>query len=123
MKVAINDKHGGFNLSDEAVRRCIELGMTCTTYSKVGSYDDPNADFVKRDEPIFGGWYNAIEGDTNDFRTNPIVIQVIEELGELANGRFCEAKIIDIPFDGLDGWHIAEYDGLEHVAENYRIWG
>lgn len=53
-------------------------------------------------------------------RTDPKLIQVIEELGELANGRCAKLKIVEIP-DDVE-YHIHEYDGYEHIAENHRTW-
>jgi hypothetical protein len=53
-------------------------------------------------------------------RTDPKLIQVIEELGKKANGSCAKLKIVEIP-DGIE-WHIHEYDGYEHVAENHRTW-
>lgn len=53
-------------------------------------------------------------------RDDPLLIQVVEELGEAANGRCAALKIVEIPSDVE--WQIEEYDGLEHVAEKHRIW-
>lgn len=53
-------------------------------------------------------------------RTNPLLIQVIEELGEEANGRFAKIDIIEIPNDVE--WEIDEYDGIETVHEVHRSW-
>jgi len=54
-------------------------------------------------------------------RNDSLLIQVIEELGEDADGAHAQLKIIDIP-DDVE-WHIEEYDGFEHIAENHRTWG
>jgi len=48
------------------------------------------------------------------------LVRVIEELGDDANGRFSELKLVNIP-DEVE-WQIEEYDGLEWVAEKHRIW-
>jgi hypothetical protein len=53
-------------------------------------------------------------------RTCPKLIQVVEELGEKANGQFAKLRIIEIP-DGVD-WEIDEYDGSEKVEEKHRSW-
>ena len=53
-------------------------------------------------------------------RADPRLVAVVEQLGEAANDRFSKLKIVEIP-DGV-AWHIAEYDGLEWVAENHRTW-
>ena len=37
------------------------------------------------------------------------------------SGSYCKLKIVEIPNDVA--YHIHEYDGFEHVAENHRTWG
>lgn len=118
MKVLINRCHGGFGLSDEAVERYCELkGINIVR----------NAD----DDSLFGSsswWVDGIEDDDHYFssysitdRTDPILHQVVEELGaEAASGRFADLVLVDVPDDVK--WHIAEYDGAEHVAEDHRRW-
>ena len=44
----------------------------------------------------------------------------MKELGNKANGRYSELKIVEIP-DGIE-WEISEYDGLETVEEKHRNW-
>lgn len=55
-----------------------------------------------------------------DDRTDPHLIQTIEELGELANGSCAELSIIEIP-DDVE-WVLDEYDGIETVHEKHRSW-
>jgi hypothetical protein len=50
-----------------------------------------------------------------------VLIQVVEELGEKASGRFADLKVVEIP-DDVE-WQIDEYDGLEWVSERHRTWG
>ena len=54
-------------------------------------------------------------------RNDPVLVRVVEELGDEANDHFSELKVVTIP-DDVE-WHVAEYDGMEHVAENHRTWG
>jgi len=54
-------------------------------------------------------------------RTNPLLIQVVEELGEkAASGKLALLKIIEIP-DGIE-WEIDDYDGVETIREQHRSW-
>ena len=92
MKVVINRCYGGFGISAKAE----------ALYKERAGITDPD-------------WYYwSID------RSDPILIQVIEELGEAAEGGFSELKIVDIP-DGVE-WEIEEYDGMEWVAEKHRTW-
>lgn len=53
-------------------------------------------------------------------RTDPLLIQVIEELGEEANSRFSRLEIVEIP-DELE-WEIDDNDGYETIREKGRSW-
>jgi hypothetical protein len=82
-KIVINNCHGGFSLSAEAERRYRELaGITDSDWSY---YD------IARDDPY--------------------LVQVVQELGEDADGSYAKLKIVEVPADV--GWHIADYDCLE----------
>lgn len=118
MKVAINRCFGGFGLSDEAFEKLLE--RKGIAFEK-----------EEKESPHWGSSYykdgmcGADEGylspyDFYEDRSDPDLITVIEELGDAANGFASEISIIDIP-EGVE-WHIHEYDGLEHVAENHRTW-
>lgn len=110
MKIVINKCYGGFGLSDEAVREYarragIELE---TRKSRYGPWTDftLNGDYWS---------YRDIE------RTDPILVSVVEEMGEAANGSCADLSVIEIP-DDVE-WKIDEYDGIEWVAEVHRTWG
>lgn len=124
MKVVINKCYGGFNLSNEAVERCLELGMKLTDYLS-GGYADPSADFVRLKDSLIRDQKYAVchSRSENSFRCNPIVVRVVEELGEKANGPFAKLKIVDVPFDSPRGWEIDEYDGMERIVETHASWG
>lgn len=91
MKIIINDCHGGFGLSKEALTLYNERSNAVVTY------------------------------DFNIKRNDPILVEIVEQLGEAANGDYAELKIIEIPNDVL--WTIEEYDGAEWIAEKHRTWG
>ena len=90
MKIVINTCYGSFGLSKEALALYNERTGT------VGTYD--------------------IEIKRND----PILVEIVEQLGESANGRFAELKVVEIPDDVV--WGIEEYDGHEWIAEKHRTW-
>jgi hypothetical protein len=144
MKVVINARFGGFGLSHKATMRYANLSgftlypyydsFTMTCYGvQPGAWDNPESG-----API---GYSRVpletleldnEGDykfpsDEDYfseysldRTDPMLVRVVEELGDEANGRHAQLKVVEIP-DGVD-YFIDEYDGNEHVAERHRTW-
>jgi hypothetical protein len=92
-KIAINTDFGGFGLSDEA----IDLYKVLTGIP-----------------PVDDLYYWELK------RNDPVLIQIIEQLGDSAGGKYSSIKVVEIP-DDVE-WHIHEYDGMEHVAENHRTW-
>lgn len=69
--------------------------------------------------------YSRHQLDGRDWvRHDPLLVQVVEELGgehrQGASGKCAKLSIVEIP-DDVD-YEIAEYDGLEHVAEKHRTW-
>jgi hypothetical protein len=91
--IVINTVHGGFGLSDRAERLFKEHTGLANSYLLLDSE-------ISRDDPV--------------------VVDIVRELGEKANGRFANLKIVEVPY-GVD-WQIEEYDGLEWVAEKHRTW-
>jgi len=131
MKVVINSCHGGFDLSEEAIDRYNELrGLKFYKHYdgkwKFASYYTvPYEEFLRvLEEDKKEGNYKASNALCWSYReiarNDPILVQVVKELGERANGRFAELKLVDIPLDIQ--WTIEEYDGCEWVAEKHRTW-
>lgn len=92
MKIVINRCHGGFGLSKEAE----------DLYKQ-------RANITNRD-----WYYHDLD------RSDPILCQIVEELGEKADTNYSELAIVEIP-DGVD-WQIEEYGGREWIAEVHRTW-
>ena len=90
MKIVINACHGGFGLSEKALKMY---------HAEV---NDTDVDYYDID------------------RDDPVLVNLVEQLGEEANTRFSQLKIVEIP-DGIE-WTVCEYDGLEWVAEAHRTW-
>lgn len=142
MKVVINNKHGGFGLSEKAVRRYHEiLGKELwvepdAKYAALGIINywlvAPENRVKDRENEFYHMTmdekqeYNRLWREQNFYdrelaRNDPILIQVVEELGAEANGRHAALKIVNVP-DDIE-WEIEEYDGSEWVAEKHRTWG
>jgi hypothetical protein len=121
MKVAINTCFGGFSLSEAAFEKMLErMGIEFekakdNTYKSLGIIHYYRKGMVDKDE----GYLSPYDFTNN--RASEDLIAVIEELGvEKASGKYAEIKIVEVPDDVK--WHIDEYDGVEHVAENHRTW-
>lgn len=83
-KVVINNCYGGFGLSEKAIQRYNEIS-------------DRNID----------SW-DALELPRHD----PVLVQVVEELGDESNGRNAALSLEEIPGNR---YYITEYDGIETV--------
>jgi hypothetical protein len=58
--------------------------------------------------------------DCRKDRANPLLVQVVEELGDAASGDCGKLRIVEIP-DGTE-YEIDEYDGQESVHEKHQSW-
>jgi len=58
--------------------------------------------------------------NTEENRTHPDLIEVVEKLGKDAWGDFAKLKILEIP-DDID-YYIDNYDGWETIHENHKVW-
>lgn len=91
-KIVINNCHGGFGLSEEALKLYKD---------RVGI---KSIDF----------WDRSIPRDCET------LVQIVQELGKKADARYSELGIVEVP-DEVE-WQIDEYDGQEWVAEKHRTW-
>lgn len=141
MKVVINSCYGGFGLSKEACQRYwdikgvhvwieedLKFGMGLFTVwllppeeriePKEGeafySMEMPERKAYNKKYSEQTWYYRDVE------RHDPVLVQVVEELGDAASGRHSELRIVDIP-DDVE-YSIEEYDGKEHIAEKHRTW-
>jgi hypothetical protein len=120
MKVVINRCFGGFGLSDQAfelfmTKKGIEFDKVPSKHSfRSGESDYYIKGHAGEDEHFL--YYFDLCQD----RSDPMLVEVVEELGDKANGWAAELFIVEIPDDVK--WHIHEYDGIEHVAEDHRTW-
>jgi len=125
MKIVINNCFGGFGLSDAAYEKLIEWGIPVRAYVFESSDDgeaifdrtlEPASETKKRMMLCHGRYW---ETWLNYNRAHPLLVRVVEELGEQANGQFAQLRIVDVPNDVE--WGISEYDGMEHVVDEHRV--
>lgn len=112
MKIVINSCYGGFSLSEEAIelyltKKGLEFSKEKSEFFSLVGYN-----YIVKDQEH---WY-----DRDIERNDSVLVEVVEVLGEKANGRCADLKVVEIP-DGVD-WQVEEYDGNEWVAEVHRTW-
>lgn len=118
-KVVYNACYGGFGLSKEAVLRYAELkGITLYEYKDKHTMSGfhmwirvPQEEYAKMNRVQQNDvWFSDDDID----RADPILVQVVEELGsEKASGRCANLLVEDIP-QGT-AYRITEYDGRESI--------
>lgn len=140
-RVVINNCHGGFGLSHEGILAYLDKcgipvwtqanerfgGLIPFTYYLVppeeqikGDPDNWHEMTLAQRQAHNAAYSKTVFTERDVARDDPYLVQVVEELGDRANGRHAELKIVEIPAD-VD-WEIDEYDGTEWVAEKHRVW-
>ena len=130
MKVVYNACHGGFSLSEAGVRRYAELkGLTLFKETnrfgdtwwlvpkeqRTGIIDGDGWSTASMDQRIASNKrYSEITLNPREIdRADAALVQVVEELGDEANGPFAQLRISDVPAGSR--YRIDEYDGAESV--------
>jgi len=111
-RIVINVDWGGFGLSDDAMRRYAKI-KGIRLIENVSDYG--NVDFYI-DEIDDENYFSCRDLERDD----PVLVQVVEEMGEDSFGGYATLKIVEIPSDVE--WIIRDYDGIEHIAEKHRTW-
>lgn len=91
VEIMVNTCYGGFGLSEAAMD---EYRKRCPGNENVDYYDID--------------------------RHDPVMVQILKQMGEAAFGAFSRIKLKKIPVQYLDHYSISEYDGLEHVVIHYN---
>ena len=126
-KIVYNACFGGFGLSHEAIMRYAEIkGIALYVKEEAGLghhyYLCPPDEFERiyaeeYAKPVGPDRFDASSrlyfSDRDIERNDPVLVQVVEELGDLANGPYAKLKITEVPAGTL--YRIDEYDGSESV--------
>lgn len=132
MKIVINDGYGGFGLSPIGIKKYLELkGKQAYYYKQMGyvsldrSVAFKRVDDIENIDCVF--WYCTTydQGEVlsdypkdifyshNIERNDPTLVQVVEELGAKASGRF--SKLVVKEIENGRYFKITEYDGWESI--------
>jgi hypothetical protein len=135
-KIVINSCYGGFSLSAEGMKRYAEIkGLplykegddfcpifwTIPPEERTGLIDQSNwLTFTDEERRQSNELFSQYTISSTDFdRTDPILVQVVEELGSKADGSCAELTIETLKKGTL--YRIAEYDGYESIETNNDI--
>lgn len=141
-KCVLNKGYGGFSLSPLACARYLELqGKKAYFYiRKRGTdlYTETPLPQIPTETGVFFcfsksfGNMLGIDGmpdeefdlyhlsDTKIKRDDHLLIQVVESLGEKANGHCATLKVCEIP-GPLNNYSLEEYDGIERLITKYDV--
>jgi len=115
-KILLNCTLGGFALSDEAMQRWAALRglqLTGVAWGEQTQWKVWYRDGCLDDDHLLD--YQDIARD------DPLLLQVVEELGlQAAAGHMSSLRIATVP-DDVD-WFIDDHDGIEIVRERHRTW-
>jgi hypothetical protein len=136
MKIVINTCQCGFVLSDEAILRYAEIKgiqIWIEGKSEWSYWLLPPEDRVSF--TINQDYYSMSKEDRNEYgrkyleqifrpyeieRTDPVLIQVVEELGDKAVKYGAKLKVVEIPDDV--NWELNQDYGRERISEIGRTW-
>lgn len=131
MKIILNKCYGGFDVSEKAYELYAEK-KGVSLYRYWGDYKNEK---MRKGSGLVTYHFTKdfgdnVENDKIDWETylcldyghrdDPILIEVVEELGNQASGRYGKLVVVEIP-DGMD-YVIDEYDGIETLHENVKAW-
>ena len=117
-KIVYNGCFGGFGLSQAAVRRYLEIkGIPFTEEKSEYSFRDIR---FRIGTSVMGEGEYFYDHEIED-RTDPILVQVVEELGDEASGDCAELCIREL--EPGTKYRLQEYDGSEWVeTEEDILW-
>ena len=102
----INRCHGGFGISPRAMERLAELGHPLAAQEKVAPQ--------LKDDPF--GWERSYFWASRLRRDDPLLVQVVRELGEAANGENAKLVVVKVPWH-VERWELTDRDGMERVRD------
>lgn len=131
MKIVINRCYGGFGLSRDAILEMYRRGSKAVEWTPFEEYYSQTPDWKERRKryletnDIYDFYIEDGDGVVSlkydyEIRNDPILVEVVEEMGAKSWGRYAELRVVEIP-DGVE-YEIDDYDGMESVHEKHRSW-
>ena len=102
IEIMVNECFGGFGFSKDAIKE----------YLKRSSAEPNNPELMTGNDGQAINEYNVQ-------RHNPVMVQIVKEMGFRANGAFAEIHLKKIPSQYIKHYSIEEYDGRESVVIQY----
>jgi hypothetical protein len=122
-KIVYNACYGGFSLSEAAMRLYAEKkGLPFYVWKDPADltkqYFTADPSGMTEIDNEFDEKYSLYEHDFK--RTDPVLVEVVEELGDKANGSYAKLCMIALPAGTK--YRLEEYDGFETVMtfEDYK---
>jgi len=143
IKIVVNGKPGGFTLSSIAILELLETAPELIESFTVTRNDVDMLQLKQMSKPGFFEAFGAVIDSTKNlgyhiansawscqpdfhisFRTDPRLVELVERLGDGANGPYSRLKIITIEDEDItiDKLEIIENNGFEYVREKARSW-
>lgn len=126
-KIVINNCYGGFGLSTEAIKLYYKYKFDKEVFCYISDYSGDN-EYIKTTSGEYdfytfedlGDYIKEIPETEPDlhwvrneiFRHDPILVKVVEELGEKANGYCSDLIVVEID---SNKYRVEEYDGREWI--------
>lgn len=121
-KIVINNCYGGFGLSVKAFKLYLERKEIKVEHIEEGiAYTIPKEEYERLCEECWAKNQNYREINNKGYcildddiaRDDPVLVKIVEELKEEANGMCAELVVEEVDDDTFVS--IEEYDGLEHL--------
>lgn len=130
MKIVLNKCFGGFGVSEEAyMLYAKKKGLTLYSYRQDFKHKGFIYNKSNESNGMFNSYFTKDMGDNveineedykkynlyldYEYRKDPVLIEVVEELGKKANGMCADLEVVEIPDNSF--YKIDEYYGYETV--------
>ena len=130
-KVMINECYGGFGFSKKAIQLYIERkGLDVKPYLWDHSEEESKPILLTWEAyqtQFQDSWHTCLLYDNGNYfsqddkieRDDKVMVSVVEELGDAANGQHAEIRMVEIMDD--EEYEIHDYDGVESLTVGFGL--